>query len=234
MHRSVVVFDTDLSRASALRAALGQAGNISQTSVVAVNAFAQLQDVMRQNNIDVLFCYVGVDATMGKLVNDVLMHDRSFQVVFTGITEKNLVGAEVRKHAFLLPATFTAKDVAVALDRALALQDKSLELPLIAKTRQMSRTVYPAHVSCIESDLRKVRIHMGEEVVEVYGKLSEMLKKLPRRFVQCHKSFAVNLGYVERLEKEYVVLATGERIPVSQKRRKETRDAFMEYVGRVL
>ena len=71
-------------------------------------------------------------------------------------------------------------------------------------------------------------------MVETYGKLSDLLQRLPQRFVQCHKSFVVNMGFIDEFGRTDITLTSGERVPVSQKRRASVREAFFKFVGRGL
>lgn len=46
-------------------------------------------------------------------------------------------------------------------------------------------------------------------------KFSELLKRLPGSlFVQCHRSFVVNLLYVQKITKKTIELCSGANIPV--------------------
>jgi desulfoferrodoxin len=71
-----------------------------------------------------------------------------------------------------------------------------------------------------------------DEIVEVYAKLSDLMQKLPNRFVQCHKSYVVNMGFIKELAQDHALLTTGESVPISQQRRKPMREAFIEYIGK--
>lgn len=70
---------------------------------------------------------------------------------------------------------------------------------------------------------------------EVYEELSLLgeggMGMLDSRFVQCHKSFIVNLSCAVELKADSIVLYNGESVPVSARKLKETRTAFTNYVG---
>lgn len=85
--------------------------------------------------------------------------------------------------------------------------------------------VEPSRISYIESDRRKVRIHAGAEEIEAYASLSDLAAELPASFIQCHKSFLVNMDHVKELKADSVVLSSNQVVPVSQKRRKFVREA---------
>ena len=85
-------------------------------------------------------------------------------------------------------------------------------------------------VAFVESNLRKVRVCLADgESLETYATLAGLLKKLPPTFVQCHKSFLVNMDHIAELRPDCVVLQSGDTVPISQARRKATREAFLSY-----
>ncbi len=60
--------------------------------------------------------------------------------------------------------------------------------------------VDPAEVEFVESERRKVRLHsVRGECIETYATLGQMLDMLPECFVQCHKSYLVNMACIVEL-----------------------------------
>ena len=237
MEWTVVVYDTDPLRTSVMCSELEQCETPYSIQIHAASNISKLNTMVLSKRVDVVFFDTRAQGESWSFVgaaSDVVDAGSSTQVVLTGVTESSLVSVQKLPYAFLLPTNSSAEDIAYALNKSIALQVKELERPILLATRKFSRAIKPSHVSFIESDLRKIRIHLGSDVVETYGKLSEVLKKLPHRFVQCHKSFVVNLGFVSEFNQEHLVLTTGERVPVSQKKRKQTREEFVRYVGRTL
>ena len=93
------------------------------------------------------------------------------------------------------------------------------------------RLVKFSDIVFIESQRRKLRLHLANEVIDMYGSLTAMAASLPWQFVQCHKSFIVNLEYAVELRKEGFVMASGDKIAVSQTKRKEARRSFTKYLA---
>ena len=90
----------------------------------------------------------------------------------------------------------------------------------------------PAEIEYIESDRRKVRLYTAPgEVLETYATLGQMIDMLPDDFVQCHKSYIVNMMHISELRTASVLLRSGVEVPVSQRQRKAIRDLFYRYVG---
>lgn len=235
--RTVVVYNSDADRALRLAGMVQSYDGDRDLRVLIFADASSLKAALAKGGADVVMCDARSGDIEGNAV-ELLRHtgasNARTQIIFTGVSERNLVPMELVAHAFLLPTSPTLDEVSTAIAHALDLLDRKLERPFVVRTRQRSRLIHPVRVTYIESELRKLRIHMGGEVVETYGKLSDILQDLPDRFVQCHKSFAVNLSFVEVMERESLFLTTGDCIPVSQKRRKATREEFLMYVGKTL
>ena len=86
----------------------------------------------------------------------------------------------------------------------------------------------------IESHNHQIHIYTNKVKYIVYEKLSDILKRLPDTFVQCHKSFLVNLEYVEALEGKEVLLNDGKRISISRSYQNHIKDRFFAYIGEMI
>lgn len=87
-------------------------------------------------------------------------------------------------------------------------------------------------ISHIETFNRKLLLHTEQENIICYKSMKEMEKELQDKgFVRCHTSYIVNLFYVKGIKKLDIELITGEKIPVSQPKRKEFMERLADYWG---
>lgn len=90
-----------------------------------------------------------------------------------------------------------------------------------------NRTVCTINVSRIvylQSIEKKVVIHTKKEKIEFYGKLSECMKAdCFNHFICIHQSFFINSQYIERVEREYVILTGDVRLPISRAKAENIR-----------
>ncbi len=133
-------------------------------------------------------------------------------------------------HVYFLLKPIVKEDFEDALNKALINIKNRTMRPFGVKVGGRIMRVVPSDIEYIESDRRKVRIHTTDGVIEAYESLGSIGAKLPSVFVQCHKSFLVNMEKVVEMRSDGLDLVSGATVPVSQKRSRETRDAFMTYL----
>ncbi len=83
----------------------------------------------------------------------------------------------------------------------------------------------------VESDKRKIFYHCKNNVYETYDKISNIVPLLGGEFVQCHKSYLVNMRYIKELKKDALLLSNGCEIMISRNRYNETKEQFLDYVS---
>lgn len=87
----------------------------------------------------------------------------------------------------------------------------------------------------VESRLHKIEFHVMESTVNVYTmyrKLDEVEDMIGgNSFIRVHKSYLVNLKYINRVSRYSVVLTDGLEIAVSRAKYTNVKDKFTQYMG---
>lgn len=102
------------------------------------------------------------------------------------------------------------------------------------ETRNMSRFVYFYEISFVEVINKNVYFHLleGSEIV-ISASFSEILPKLviDGRFVQCHRSFVVNMDAIAQIRGKEIFLRCGKKAPVSRSYQDFNKKYFMHIFG---
>lgn len=87
------------------------------------------------------------------------------------------------------------------------------------------------HILYIESSRHRIQIHrVGQEDVEVRSYIKDLLPLLPdTMFVQCHRSYIVNIQYARTLSKSNISLVGNINIPIGEKYSSLVMDCFRQY-----
>lgn len=174
----------------------------------------------------------GPSANGIQVVRELLGRESVTQVIYlTGYIEYCTEVYET-DHVYFLTKPICQADFDRALARALDGLARAEPKRLVMKSGHAAVAVPFQDIDFIESRLRKLEIHAAGAMHEVYGTIPGIMTELPRDFVRTHKSFVVNLSHVARLDPDEFVLRTGERVPISKRRKREVRAAFFSNLGR--
>lgn len=152
------------------------------------------------------------------------------QVIYvTGFPEYCVPVYETR-HVYLLLKPVDPDQLQAALARAVA-NLRARERDFLALTVGSSVLRVPvSKISYVESMRRKAVVHTTEGDREVYAKLSDLAERLPSSFVRSHKSYLVNMDFIESIDRRAAQLCTGESVPVSRQKSAATCEAFRRYL----
>lgn len=89
----------------------------------------------------------------------------------------------------------------------------------------------PQSILYLESRGRILRIVTDSEILETYDKIERFAFRLDKRFLQCHKSYMVNMERVKEYHGNSFLMCDRAILPISQSKRKEVRQQFLSYMG---
>lgn len=193
-----------------------------------------------------------------ELLNYMLMHEVKFDLLFLDIIMEKINGIEVAKKireidrdveiVFLTSsqeyalASYEIKAFNYIMKQSSQFEKKIVEAIEHASSRKQDfllvinkSTVEKVPINkiiFIESDKRKVIIHTTEAVYEMYNKLDHLVKKLDNpKFVRTHRSYLLNMDYIQKIEKKEILTTNQQLIPISRGRTEEIKELFIQYLG---
>lgn len=84
----------------------------------------------------------------------------------------------------------------------------------------------------LESQLHRVSVNMKEREYHCTEKLTDIKKRLGVQFVECHKSYIVNMDHIAQIHSTELVMENEKVIPISKKKYGETKAKFFEYMAK--
>ena len=76
---------------------------------------------------------------------------------------------------------------------------------------------------------RKTILHTKQENIEYYGQLSALEVLVGRDFHRIHRSYLINMKYVERYDRASVTMINGDNIPIARREYDGFIKAYLEY-----
>ena len=105
---------------------------------------------------------------------------------------------------------------------------EEMEKVMIIENRQGKIRIPYDKIYYIEVKGRKIYIRLKDEEYSKYETMEQMIKKLPKQFLRCHRSFVINKNYVTkvRLSENLIYLEDEITVPLSR-RYKADMKAYM-------
>lgn len=124
-----------------------------------------------------------------------------------------------------------------AMDYAATQTGIKREPVYLVKTKEGVEQVPCPRIEYIENAARKLEVYMagGEVLKSIFirrsfdEEIGELAEK--RNFLRVHKSFLVNLDYVERMTPQGILMECGRMLPVSRNRAAEVKREYLLYVS---
>lgn len=84
-------------------------------------------------------------------------------------------------------------------------------------------------ISFLESLGHYVVIHLAERSLEVKRNLGDVAKELGEDFIATHRSYLVNIGWIEKITRTDCILSGGITVPISRNSYEAVNQAFINY-----
>lgn len=186
---------------------------------------------------DILFLDVSMEGLNGiELAKRIREHDSHVHIVFvTAFIDYSLEGYKVDAIRYILKdEELLEKSIYECLDTITQRMDQ-MEQKMVFDFLEGKKSIKLDDILYVESNLHKLSFHVqrqAEKIYTMYEKLDHIdLKFRNGHFCRIHKSYLVNLKYVQKIERYAVTLLNGETACVSQPRYKVVRERFICYQG---
>lgn len=163
--------------------------------------------------------------TAAKLIRAV---DSKVMIVFvTSSAEYVFSGYEVRAFRYILKPELLHGFTGVFRE-CLSELTKSNEKRFTFQKASETVSIPLRDIHYFESDKRIVTVKCVNEEYSFYEKLDKIEEQLKKQdFVRCHQSFLVNAKKITAVRINDLTLSSGDVIPISKRRAKETNEAFL-------
>ncbi len=176
---------------------------------------------------------------------DIIMHDpdgmKTAQIFRKKASDKILIfvsssreyvfeAYDVEAFQYLLKPVDDRKLKRVLQKAVLKTERHSQEFIIVSRERQKKK-LFLDDIYYFEIRGRMVDVHGPEGIFTYYEQIGELESKLrDKGFFRCHKSYLINLKYVDVYNRQEVVLENGEKIVIAKRR----YDKFLQEVLKVM
>ena len=195
------------------------------------NAESFLFEWEYEANIDIIFLDIRMGEMTGmELAQYIRKKNHNIDIIFiTGEEQYILQGYQVQAFNFLLKPV-KKEDMFESLDTwVIRNKNKDGNHLVIKKGKKILKLNYEEIYYLISFD-HYIDVHTKEGVVTFKQKIGEVEQQLPQKqFCRCHRSYIVNLKYVNQIFRNEIILENDIKIPISKSRSIITHKAFTNY-----
>ena len=171
--------------------------------------------------------YDGIE--LGKEIRD---YDKSAQIIyFTSSPEFALESYAVRAANYILKP-ITKEKVFSVLNDVLEQIEREKEAFLVLKTTLGIQKILLSNLVYAEAMGRKVLYHLASgRTLECSARFTEVCDTLLdyHFFIKPHRSYLVNMNYINTIETTEITLQISDSIPIAQGKSKEVKDCYLSF-----
>lgn len=204
--------------------------NLLKNREYKIEKYISGEELLQANfkDIDILL----LDIQMGKLngmetARKIREVDSKMEIIFiTSLIDYVQEGYEVRAYRYLLKP-IELEELKKHVLNCINEIEKNKNHYILIKNKSNTYKIYSNEITYIEVQKKDMLIHTINKDFHVRYSLEKVEKDLNLdKFVRCHKSFLVNLTYVENIKSNTAILESGEEVPISRYRYKRLRKSF--------
>lgn len=199
-----------------------------------VEVFSKGQELLKEGkDFDIFFLDIDLKDMSGLEMARSLRKESEAVIVFvTALKEYVFDAFDVHAFQYLLKPIDENKFFKV-LDRAIAeCRPSKKSEPLVIRVKGIYRNIPKESILYAENEARKVVLHLKEEQISYYAKMSELEGILGDSFFRCHRGYLVNFSAVEGYDTGNIQLKNGETILMAKQKYSAFVAAYMEFLRR--
>lgn len=202
-----------------------------------VDAFASpdalLFSIEKQGGFDLMILDILMPGMNGiELAKEIRVSGEHCKIIFLTSTPEFAVDSYKVNAFYYLLKPWSEADLSSLIGRALLdLEDKIGNSVLVKGRGKLTRLML-GDIRYIESDNHTVRFYLRDGgAVDCFGSLTDFHDSLlsDKRFVNCHKSYIVNMDFVMGISGKEFVVAGNARIPISRNAYAKTKNTYFDY-----
>lgn len=176
-------------------------------------------------------CMPGINGI--QCAKDIRMFDNFVKIIFlTSSTEYAVESYSVKAQDYLLKPIEKEKLFSL-LRQVQKEEDKSEKNIIVLKSKLGITKIDMKKLEYCEVVNRKLVLHLiSKEDLECSIRINELEEKLQGfgMFLRAHRSYLINMDYIQTLTAHSIIMENGANIPVPREKYLQVKEAYMEYV----
>lgn len=230
----VALCDDDVSILDEIQGFLGRYCKEQGREIVHTNFLSPLEllaEIERGSRFDILFLDILMPGQNGiETAAEIRSYDSNIKIIFLTSSAEFAVQSYTVEAYFYQLKPLQWEDFSRVMDSVLEKCEQEQENSLILRCRGMITRIEPGKLEFCEVIHRTLLFHLvSGKVLESIGSLDELSRQLAPYgcFHRIHRSYIVNLDYVQNISYCAVTMTCLTEIPIPRGRYNEVKDAFL-------
>ena len=233
----IAVCDDDVKFLRELSSLLNQYGEETRCNIeykTYTNPLELVNQIEKGMHFDAILLDVFMPGINGiQCAKDIRAFDSFVKIIFlTSSTEYAVESYSVRAYQYLLKPV--KKENLFCVLRTLEKETETVEKNiLVFKSKTGITKIALSKLEYCEVINRKITLHLanGEEC-ECNLRMSELEEKLSgySMFLKTHRSFLINMDYIQTLSTHSIIMECGMKVPVPREKYAQIKQVYMEYI----
>lgn len=198
-----------------------------------IHQFYNGQELLRTSeNFDIIFLDIIMDNLDGMRIAE-LFRQKAFDRILIFVTSSReyvFEAYDVEAFGYLMKPVDAAKLERV-LQRAVQKTESHLQEFIIVNKERQQKKLFLDDIYYFEIRGRIIYACGADDIFTYYGKIGILAERLrDKGFFRCHKSYLINLKYVDGYSKQEVILENGEKIGIAKRRYEEFCKKMLDYM----
>lgn len=194
--------------------------------------FEGLQDLQSYSSDKIDICFLDVMLAEGNSLdwlteND--LKDKPQIIAVTAFPQEVYNLSQTDACFLLLKSHIDDKSLTCALQKALQ-NISGKKNTLIVSVGNKNHVIVTDDIVYIESFNNNIVLHLFDHEITLYSTMKEFAKNLPFNFLQCHKSYIVNMNHITGFFRHSFTLKNGKTIPIPPKKFNEIIEEYSKYI----
>lgn len=195
-----------------------------------------LTEVERGTRLDIIFLDVLMPAQNGiSTAREIRQYDTSVKIIYlTSSAEYAVDSYSVGAYFYQLKPIWQ-ESLYRLMDSVLSECQKDKESSLILRSRTGITRLDLDRLQYCEVMGRTLLFHRKDgEALDSIGRLDDLCEQLKdyEQFVRCHRSYLINMDYVQNISSKTITMTDGIQIPIPHGKYSELKDKFFDYFFR--
>lgn len=234
----IMLLDDSASDRLALKRSIEEWADARNKPALQFTQFSSSEDLLghwtKHPQVDILFLDIQIPNEISgmELAQRIRAADKRIIIIFVSNYSEYASDGYELSALWYLKKPISLEKISKCMNRAFDQLGDTQEQGIPLEATSGPFILYPRELRSIEVKKNYLNLSLSTLSVPVTVRmpLKQLLSLLPQaRFVQCHRSFAVNLRYVRRFTLTEAVLTGDATVPLGEKYLDQARSAFSRY-----